>query len=49
MAAAVLWAASYEQEAKQALAGLPLASLLPEERELVRPIEESESAPPAKQ
>jgi hypothetical protein len=39
--AAVLWDTSYNQEAKAALKDLPPDRLLPEERDLVRPIEES--------
>lgn len=39
--AAVLWQTSYEREARQAVKNIPLQRLLPEERALVQPIEES--------
>ena len=42
--AAVLWEASYLREATEALKNVPLTRLLPEERELIRPIH-GESAP----
>ena len=40
--AAVLWATSYEQAAREAVRNLPLDQLLPEERALVQPIVEAE-------
>ena len=40
--AAVLWATSYDQPARDALRNLPLDGLLPEERTLVQPIIEAE-------
>ncbi len=37
--AAVLWETSYNREAREVLKNLPMDRLLPEERELVRPVE----------